>query len=140
MRVLQAGATLFGVAVLTAGCAHSDYYDRGYGGSGYYQSDYRSGDGYRGRHRYADRHENPFRGNGARHLDPWLSQTREGQLFVLDHYAVGPNYEIGRPEAESANIFFRRWADTDRDYRLTDPEIRTALVHTRNRYSSSRPY
>ena len=137
MKLLQIWAVTIGAAALTTGCAHDGYYDRGYG-SGYYANDYRGGNGYHGRHRYADRLPNPFRGRGADKLDPWLSETREGQQFVLDHYALGPDGEISDAEADSANVFFRRWADTDRDYRLTDAEIRTALVHTRNRYGLRR--
>lgn len=140
MKLLRICAATMGAAALTGGCAHDGYHDRGYGygGHGYYANDYRRGNGYHGRHRYADRLPNPFRGRGADKLDPWLSGTREGQQFVIDHYALGSNGEIGNAEAESANVFFRRWADTDRDYRLTDAEIRTALVHTRNRYGLRR--
>ncbi|QLC24133.1 hypothetical protein HFP57_03210 [Parasphingopyxis algicola] len=138
VRAFQTIAVPIAAALLVTGCTHDGYYDRGYRSAsadhGYYARDYRSGNGYRGSHRYAERYDNGFRGRGAQKLDPWLSETREGQQFVADHYPVGQRGEISSGDADSANIFFRRWADTDRDYRLTDAEIRTALVHTRNRY------
>jgi hypothetical protein len=118
------------------GCAHDGYYGSGYGypGGGYYDQSYMNGDGYRGSHGYGERYRSPFQGRGAPLLDPWLANTHEGQQFVLDHYEVGPRGDISRSDARGANAFFRRWADTDRDYRLTDPEIRTALVFVRDRY------
>jgi len=112
--------TALAAALLATGCAHDGYSDRGYG--------------YNGAHGYAPRYANPFRGSGARRLDPWLAETRQGQQFVMDHYPLGPGYELSRDDAEGANAFFRRWADTDRNYRLTDEEIRTALVHAGRNY------
>lgn len=56
--------------------------------------------------------------------DPWLEETREGQAILSRHLDRG-----GHPEAIRAlNIRFRHFADTDRDMRLTDQEIRLALV------------
>jgi hypothetical protein len=57
-------------------------------------------------------------------LDPWLEDTREGRVIV--GRSLGERYH---PEAiRDLNIRFRRFADTDRDLRLTDYEIRLALV------------
>jgi hypothetical protein len=57
-------------------------------------------------------------------LDPWLEDTREGQAIV--GRSLGQAYH---PEAiRDLNIRFRHFADTDRDLRLTDYEIRLALV------------
>jgi len=57
-------------------------------------------------------------------LDPWLEDTREGQVIVSR--SLGEAYH---PEAiRDLNIHFRRFADTDGDLRLTDHEIRAALV------------
>lgn len=57
-------------------------------------------------------------------LDPWLEDTREGQVIV--DRSLG---EAHHPEAvRDLNIRFRHFADTDRDLALTDDEIRLALV------------
>jgi hypothetical protein len=57
-------------------------------------------------------------------LDPWLEDTREGRVIV--GRSLGERYH---PEAiRDLNIQFRRFADTDGDLRLTDYEIRLALV------------
>ncbi|MGJ8537575.1 MAG: hypothetical protein ACSHW2_10510 [Parasphingopyxis sp.] len=131
-------AALIGTGILASGCAHQGYgqggYSRGADYHGSYGRDYRDGNGYRGNHGYADRYASNFTGPGADKLDPWLAETREGQQFVRDNYDIGRSGEISNGVAASVNQFFRRWADTNRDYQLTDAEIRTALVHTRNRY------
>lgn len=67
-------------------------------------------------------------------LDPWLADTWEGRTFVRQHYHVTRWNTIDEDDAENANVFFRRWADHNRDYRLTDAEIRTALDHIANGY------
>ena len=130
MRILTAALI---AGLMLTGCAYDRYGD-GYGRGGYYDSDYRSGDGYRGYHGYGDRYGSPFDGAGARLLDPWLAETREGQKFVTDHYYMGFDGQLREEDAERANTFFRRWSDTNRDYRLTDDEIRTSLIHVRNGY------
>ena len=131
-------SALIGAGILVSGCTHQGYghggYNRGLDYHGSYGRDYRHGNGYRGNHEYADRYASNFSGPGANKLDPWLAETREGQQFVRDNYAVGRYGEISSGVARSVNQFFRRWADTNRDYQLTDAEIRTALVHTRNGY------
>jgi hypothetical protein len=97
------------LALLAAtACAHDPYrygsYDDGYG----YE-----GDDWAGRDL-----DDLFR------PDPWLVDTREGQVIL--ERSIG---EVSHPEAvRDLNIRFRRFADTDRDMRLTDFEIRLALV------------
>ena len=86
------------------------------------------------RYRYADRGYDDYGYAGEEwadrelddlfSLDPWLEDTREGQVIV--GRSLGQAYH---PEAiRDLNIRFRRFADTDRDLRLTDYEIRLALV------------
>ncbi len=59
-----------------------------------------------------------------RRLDPWLEETREGRLIV--ERALGPDPD---PAIFSQiNLQFRQFADTDRDLRVTDWELRLALV------------
>lgn len=58
-------------------------------------------------------------------LDPWLANTREGGIIVEralgdDHWEVQAVRDL--------NIRFRRFADSNRDQRLTDHELRTALT------------
>ena len=121
MRSLAIGA-LFTAALTMAACAN--YYDEygargGYGGYDYVGGDYqRIGNdcGF-------------FRGKGGEALDPWLACTREGQDFVRGRFDTDEDRRIGRRGADRANIWFRRHADTNRDMRLTDPEIRAALVN-----------
>lgn len=66
-------------------------------------------------------------GTGARDLDPWLSDTREGQRLVLARFDRNQNGEIGRERADEANSWFRRFADKNRDGKLTDAEINWGL-------------
>jgi hypothetical protein len=69
-----------------------------------------------------------FRGRGGSMLDPWLACTLEGQDLVRMGYDRDGNRRIGADKADRANIWFRRHADTNRDMRLTDAEIRIALA------------
>lgn len=118
LLALAAAATL-------AGCASYD--DRGRYGyddrRGYDYDDYR----YEGSD-YARRGGNPFRGSGAHLLDPWLAETREGQQLVRMGWRGARNGRIDEALAHRVNIWFRRYADADRDLCLTDEEIRVALV------------
>ena len=114
-------AALFAAALTITGC---ETYDDGYARG-------RSGD-----YRYAgadyDRLGNDcreFKGSGARLLDPWLACTGEGQDLVRALFDKGHNGRINRATADRANIWFRRHADVNRDRRLTDPEIKAALVN-----------
>lgn len=130
MRKAAIGA-LFVSALGMAACA--TYYDgderhgmhgRSYGGYAYQGGDY-------------DRIANDcgfFGGSGGRTLDPWLACTREGQGIVRRGFDGDDDRRLGRRTAERANIWFRRHADTNRDMRLTDPEVRAALVNG-ERYS-----
>jgi hypothetical protein len=69
-----------------------------------------------------------FGGPGAPMLDPWLACTREGQDLV--RYRYGPRSgNLSPAMADRLNIWFRRNADTNHDLRLTDPEIKAALVN-----------
>ncbi len=120
--------------LLAAGCAYNGYYDDyGYERDGYYDRDYNGGDGYRGDGDYGRRSPSDFRFHSRDDLDPWLNDTEWGRRFVRDNFRVRRN-AMSRREAIRANISFRRWADTDHDYRLTDDEVRTALVHIANDY------
>jgi len=67
-------------------------------------------------------------GDGARHLDPWLSGTQPGQRLVLGFFDHNYNGRIGVDRAREANRWFRRFADRDHDLRITDDEINRALI------------
>jgi hypothetical protein len=89
-------------------CAH----DRGRYGHGPAPYDY-AGDEWAGRE-----------GDDLFRPDPWLEETREGQAILANNLR-----EVYHPEAvRDLNIRFRQFADTNRDMRLTDAEIRLALV------------
>lgn len=124
MRKLWIG-TLFGSALGMAAC--TTYYDDGgrarVGGYDYVGRNYdRPGNGC-----------GFFGGSGGPVLDPWLACTREGQGIVALGFDSDRDRRISRATAERANIGFRRHADRDRDMRLTDAEIRAALVEVGRR-------
>ena len=73
-------------------------------------------------------------GPGVSMLDPWLRETREGRAIVTLGFRDAARGYISDDVAHRANIWFRRYADHDRDMRITDPEIRTALVAAAARY------
>ena len=75
-----------------------------------------------------------FGGSGGDRLDPWLACTPEGQGIVRRGFDSDQDRRVSARTAERANIWFRRHADTNRDLRLTDPEVRAALVNA-ERYS-----
>jgi hypothetical protein len=116
---------LLAAALGVAGCETYDDYghrDGGrYGGYDYVGSDYeRLGN------------DCGFGGPGGDVLDPWLACTDEGRDLVRTMFSR--NVRIDADTADEANIWFRRYADHDRDLCLTDPEIRAALVtHARHR-------
>ena len=117
-------ALLLAAALATVGCAtrHHDY------GSG---DGYGDGDDYRYAGSDYDRLGNDcdtFDGSGGDVLDPWLACTGEGEDLVRAMFG-GRDGRIDEATADRANIWFRRHADTDRDMRLTDPEIKAALVN-----------
>ncbi len=120
---------LLALALGVSACAYYDDYGSGYGAPG--------GSLY-GDHMYAgaayDRgawDEGTMRlgGPGAQILDPWLALTSEGRDILALGFNAGANGYISREMADRANVWFRRYADSDRDMRLTDEEIRFALAH-----------
>lgn len=128
MRRIHAIALLLAATGLSA-CTYYDDYGYGpeyasawgeYGDYGY------AGDYYRP-DRWRDRDTN-LSGAGVQQLDPWLALTPEGRDIVAFGFDTDADGWIAEDIAERANIWFRRYADTDEDMRLTDPEIRVALV------------
>jgi len=113
-------AALFAAALIITGCETYDGYGRhrGYGDYAYRGADYdRVGNDCRS-----------FGGRGGDRLDPWLACTREGEDLVRRMFTRGRD-TIGEDQADRANTWFRRHADTDRDMCLTDPEIKAGLVN-----------
>ena len=117
-----AGITsLFAAAVGAAACTtYDDYGSRpvGYGDYAYVGRDY-------------ERLGNDcgfFEGEGGSALDPWLACTDEGRRLVRDRYD-DQDRRVTLATADEANIWFRRHADTNRDMRLTDGEVKAALVN-----------
>jgi hypothetical protein len=86
------------------------------------------GYGYEGRDFVDDDDRNYFLGEGAFELDPWLANTEEGRRIVRTGFRDGFDGRLSVETADRVNLWFRRYADSDGDLRLTDPEIRVALV------------
>lgn len=102
-------------------------YDEPYYGPGYVipHGDYAYvGDDYRGRFDPVEGLDGP----GAELLDPWLRHTIEGRAVVTTGFRDAADGYVSEDVAHRANIWFRRYADENRDMRLTDAEIRIALV------------
>ena len=78
--------------------------------------------------------EGALSGPGLAQLDDWLKDTPEGRTIVTLGFGDAANGVISVETADRANIWFRRYADTNRDMTITDPEIRTALVAASRRY------
>lgn len=115
-----AGATLAGCASDYGRYGHADWYGPGRTYEGY---EYRGGD-----YGYGPPPSGVFfRGEGADVLDPWLAFTPEGRDIVSRGFRGNDGW-ISLDAAHRANIWFRRYADTNDDMALTDPEIRVALV------------
>ena len=72
--------------------------------------------------------EGELTGPGLAQLDEWLKETPEGRAIVTLGFTDAVGGVITAETADRANIWFRRYADTNHDMTLTDPEIRTALV------------
>ena len=130
-RVITA---LLSLALGVSACATYDEYGYG-GGPGYGDYGYQ-GDSY-GRERWAGQ-AGGFGGRGGHLLDPWLAHTSEGRDVVLLGFDDNDNGRISEETAHRANIWFRRYADTDRDMRLTDEEIRIALAQASQQGQSRR--
>jgi hypothetical protein len=75
-----------------------------------------------------------LRGPGVATLDPWLRETEEGRAVVTLGFQEAARGVVSEDVAHRANIWFRRYADENRDMKITDPEIRTALVTATGRY------
>ena len=68
-------------------------------------------------------------GPGLAILDDWLKETREGRIVVTSGWGEARGGHVSEDVAHRANIWFRRYADRDRNMVVTDEELRTALVH-----------
>lgn len=137
MRTTHAIALLLAAAGLSACTYYDDYgYGPGYHGRGHdyvgwddfgrygdyhYAGDYYDAQRWNGGGTY-------FGGAGVDQLDPWLALTPEGRDIVMLGFDTDDDGMIAGDTADRANIWFRRYADSDQDMRLTDPEIRVALV------------
>jgi hypothetical protein len=78
--------------------------------------------------------EGALTGPGLAQLDDWLKDTPEGRTIVTLGFSDAANGVISAETADRANIWFRRYADSNHDMTITDPEIRTALVAAAGRY------
>lgn len=109
-------------ALALAGCASGDHRYRhappAYGDYAYEGEEWGSAGRWRGE----------LAGPGTEVLDPWLIGTGEGRAIVTTGFRSAAQGLIDVDTAHRANIWFRRYADTDCDLRLTDAEIRLALV------------
>ena len=79
-------------------------------------------------------YEGELTGPGLAILDDWLKETPEGRAIVTLGFADAGGGVVSEDVAHRVNIWFRRYADQDRDMTITDPEIRTALVAAAGRY------
>ena len=80
-------------------------------------------------------YEGALHGPGLAILDDWLKDTREGRIVVTMGFAEAHQGDVSEDVAHRVNVWFRRYADRDRDMILTDPEIRTALVAAAGRWA-----
>jgi len=80
-------------------------------------------------------HEGELSGPGLAILDDWLKDTREGRVIVTMGWREAGRGFVSEDVAHRANIWFRRYADRNRDMTITDPEIRTALVAAAGRWT-----
>lgn len=117
-------------ALGAGGCAYDAYGPGPYGDYAYGGSEW--GGPRRG-------FEGPLRGPGLTVLDPWLAETREGHEIVRTGFRDAGHGFLDEETAHRINIWFRFYADTDRDRRLTDEEIRIALVQA-SRGGAPGPY
>jgi hypothetical protein len=73
-------------------------------------------------------------GPGVAQLDEWLRDTTEGRAIVTLGFRDAVHGVISEDVANRANIWFRHYADYNRDMTITDEEIRVALVAAAGRY------
>lgn len=73
-------------------------------------------------------------GPGVERLDEWLRDTTEGRAIVTLGFSDAAEGVVSEDVAHRANIWFRNYADNNRDMTITDDEIRTALVAAAGRY------
>ena len=104
----------------------------GYGRGGYGPS----GPAYGGREWSEPRRpfEGELTGPGVAILDDWLKETPEGRAIVTLGFRDAARGAVSEDVAHRANLWFRLYADQNRDMIITDPEIRTALVAAAGRY------
>lgn len=105
-------------AMALGACAHDPWYGR-HGERAY------DGEHWRGTRMP---YEGELTGPGLAILDPWLLETREGRAIVTMGFMDAAEGFVSEDTAHRVNIWFRRYADENRDMRITDPEIRIALV------------
>jgi hypothetical protein len=126
MREAAIGA-LFLAALGVSACQTNDLGDGGHrdrhGGYSYDGRDY---------HRLGNDCAS-FGGPGGDMLDPWLACTEEGENLVRIRYARDGG--LDEEDADEANVWFRRHADTNHDLCLTDGEIKAALVNAARHYA-----
>ena len=79
-------------------------------------------------------YQGELNGPGVALLDPWLIDSAEGRAIVTLGFRDAASGFVSEDVAHRANIWFRHYADHDCDMRITDPEIRTALVAAAGRY------
>jgi len=79
-------------------------------------------------------YQGELNGPGVALLDPWLIGTDEGRAIVTLGFRDAANGFVSEDVAHRANIWFRHYADQDCDLRITDSEIRTALVAAAGQY------
>jgi len=78
--------------------------------------------------------EGELTGPGSAILDDWLKETPEGRAIVTLGFRDAARGVVSEDVAHRANLWFRLYADQNRDMIITDPEIRTALVAAAGRY------
>jgi len=110
------------------GCAYDTYPAYGWHQGGYSYA----GQAYAGPPRMP--YAGDLTGPGVETLDEWLRGTREGRAIVTLGFGEAGGGFVSEDVANRANIWFRRYADSNRDMVITDPEIRTALVAAAGRY------
>jgi len=95
-----------------------------YGGYAYHGREWAPGEHPRSPQPY----QGELGGPGLDILDEWLRETEEGRAVVSLGWREARHGHVSEDTAHRANIWFRRYADSNRDMTITDPEIRAALV------------